>query len=740
MPPYEVDMTWLFLSLGLSALLAIGVPLSHVMSQKLLDRQRITYRITFPADVKQTELLNWLRQISSTLTGQSLMGLPTMVFETWADDREIIHTLSLPWQDADYIINQLQGLMPGVGTIKEQYGRPHKEWTYATEYGIRQTQLPITIKDPQSMANSTLMNLNNIRQGESVLLQWIVTPTSPPRRTMVDGLIGIPQPSKEAQDALKLKFEEPNFIGTFRIGAMAETKNRAKHLVALTHRPMKSTGRFGRVFHWTSDKVVESLTLARTPYKQSAQVSAAELMPFLSWPLGSPLIAGLPQGVARHLPPTEAIAREGIQLGQSTYPGRERVVAMTPTAMTTHTFIGGLTGVGKTTLMGNMATQVMEAGHGLVVLEAKGDLFHEVLDRIPPNRLDEAIIIDFTDGLKPVGFNILDQGNPRTVIDELVELFQHKYADKGVWFRELMFHGLMTLHEYPGMTFNDLSTLVSPKDDEEAAWAKKIIAGVKDRELKKFWHRWKALSENDRRKHAEVVESRIWQLIGRIEPRYLFGQSQSSFQAEDVIRGNKILLINLAGVPKESAEIVGTLMLNALWGAAQRVPATLPNHLFMDEFQMFANLPMGFDDVLALARKYQFCVTSATQYVERLPENLKQAIRANARNKIIFQSSAGDAAIWQREFGSRSIEQAELVNLKAHMAVARLNTDTGISSPVTIKTFAPRRPTGVAREVVQRSNMKYGRSIVEIQQEEALRREPPANPQKRPSIGKRKLT
>lgn len=709
-------------------------------SQSELDQTRKTYLITFPAELKTPELLNWLRQVSGALHKTSLLTMPTIVLETWANDREIIHRLSMPKQDADYIIGQLQGLIPGIGAIPDEE-RPLIEWDLASEFRIRRTDHPLVVKDSFSMSTSMLLTLAQLEKSESAIFQWVIAPTAPPRTiapqpTIMDSLLGAKPPTNEQLALLKAKLDEPNFVGSFRIAVNAPTKQRRQHLLALFFRPLSSTGRFTPAMNFNKRALAESVTYASTPWQFGCQVSASELVSFMTWPLGSPLIAGLPSGATRHLPPNEAISRVGRILGMSTYPGTERPIAMSPKAGATHVFVGGATSVGKTTLMANMAKQDMEAGHGLIVLEAKGDLFYDVLDYVPHNRLDDVVVIDFSNGMYPVGFNLLDQGNPRTVIDELVELFQFKYKDNGVWFRELMFHGLMTLATVKGLTFNDLSPLISPKDAAEKTWADQIMKGVKDRELVKFWQRWNQLKESERVQHAGVVENRIWQIIGRVEPRYLFGQSVSSFQAEDIIRQNKILLVNLSGVPKESAEIVGTLLFNAIWEAAQRVPVEKENYVYLDEFQMFADIPMGFDDVLALARKFKLGMVLATQYVERLPQNLSQAIKANARTKIIFQTNAEGANIWQHEFGSKAVDKSDITNLKAYQAIARINTDSGISSPVTIKTLPPAKKAGTAKAATLRSNDKYGRRVSDIERQETERRMAATTPKaQRPNIG-----
>lgn len=711
----------------------------RIASQARMDKDRVTYLISFPAELDTGQLLNWLRLISGSINRASLVNIPSIVLETWATDRDIVHRLSMPWQDADYIIKQLQGCIPGMGAVPDKQ-RPRKEWDLAAEFRIRRTEQPIVVKDSLSMANSMLKTMEHLEKGETAIFQWVVSPIARQGKpikplTVTEAVLGAKPLSKEQIALLKAKQDEPNFLGSLRVGINAMSPSRRKHLLNLFYRPLASTGRFRVAFTLNERSLADAITNAASPFAYGCQISASELISFMTWPIGSPLIAGLPSGAPRDFPPTADIPSVGRVLGNSTIHGSERPIAQSHAAAATHTFVGGSNGVGKTTLMANMAKQDMEAGHGLVVLEAKGDLFYEVLDYVPRDRLEDVVIVDFTNGLYPVGFNLLDQGNPRTVIDELVSMFQFKYKDNGVWFRRLMFHGLMTLSTVKGLTFNDLSPLISPRNPEEKVWADSIIKGLKDRELIKFWHDWSRLKENERVQHAGVVENRIWQLIGRIEPRYLFGQGTSSFQMEDIIRQNKILLVNLSGVPKESAEIVGTLLFGALWEAAQRVPTEKENYVYLDEFQMFADIPMGFDDVLALARKFKLGMVLATQYIERLPQNLSQAIKANARTKIIFQTNAEGANIWQHEFGSRAVDKSDITNLKAYMAIARINTENGVSSPVTLKTLAPAKKAGTAKAATLRSNEKYGRRVADIERQETERRmAAPTSKSKRPNI------
>ena len=96
------------------------------------------------------------------------------------------------------------------------------------------------------------------------------------------------------------------------------------------------------------------------------------------------------------------------------------------------------------------------------------------------------IVLDVNDEKHPVGFNLLDQRNPASVVDELISLFNELFRDnQSLRMQEVMYHGLLTPAERMGATFTDLAALVSPNVDE-VDWPDDVIRGVKDPQLKKF--------------------------------------------------------------------------------------------------------------------------------------------------------------------------------------------------------------------------------------------------------------
>jgi hypothetical protein len=209
----------------------------------------------------------------------------------------------------------------------------------------------------------------------------------------------------------------------------------------------------------------------------------------------------------------------------------------------------------------------------------------------------------------------------------------------------------------------------------------------------------------------------------------------------EVLREKKILLVNLAGLGRTTSGLVGTLLLNNLWGAV-RVGAARgsePAYLLLDEFQDFVNLPVDPEEWLTKAASLNLSVTVMHQHLNQLPPELRAAVMANARSKMIFQTTADDARSLSREFG-RQVSEEDFLNLGKYEVLMKLMGSDGVSSPVTGVTYPPARPTGNAALVRHRSSQRYGRDLAQVAAEIERRRSPrrPAPERQRPKVGPQK--
>ena len=156
--------------------------------------------------------------------------------------------------------------------------------------------------------------------------------------------------------------------------------------------------------------------------------------------------------------------RTGRVVGKATFPGRERALALSPTDSLRHLHALGPTGTGKSTLLLNLITQDMAAGRAVVVIEPKSDLIAAVLERIPPERVGDVVLLDPADTERPVGLNPLALGgrSPELAADQLLGLFHSLYAaHSGPRTQDILGASLLTLARTPGMRLSVLPLLLT---------------------------------------------------------------------------------------------------------------------------------------------------------------------------------------------------------------------------------------------------------------------------------------
>jgi hypothetical protein len=734
-----------------------------------------SYILLFPTELDADQVTAWLHALAGMLPGGlgRFFGVPAIILELRASaDQGFQYGIRVPRSRAEYVVGQLRTHLRGVRVTPEKdsvkeiekdvviakkaaINDSSSDWTRVIEVGMHRLTRTLRV-EPVPLVGSLLASLQGfaLHRGEVVLMQWIIRPAVPERspqqqsvRPIRAGSFLMPLPQVPLKDAVadqRVKLAAVNFLACLRIGVRTGSEARAGQLFGGVRAALTSTRGANNALYVRpalQGRLHAALNSAQSPLLFPMQLTAAELTGLLAWPIGSPHVAGLPQARSRHLPPSGAIPRTGLVVARSNFPGVERPLALSPAEACKHVQIVGPTGTGKTVLMGNLVAQAIENDAGIIVMERKGDLFKMALDAVPDDRLDDVIVMDMGDK-HPVGFNLLAEGNPRIAVEELCQLFEYLYPDmrRGIWARAALHRGLSTLITRLGSTFVDLVPLLSPnaRSETEAQWRDELIAGVTDPELKRFWDRFDDLSPAQQENYAAPILDRVWQLSERREIRNVIGQSESSFSFRDAIRTRKIVLINLAGLGAETGRLAGTLLLNAIWSAVRSGAAdpACPTFLFLDEFQDFLNLPVDAESLLVQARSFGLSMVLAHQHLDQLPENIRSAVLANARSKVVFQTTYDDARVFAREFG-RSVSEEDFMNLSAFEVMCRFATSEGISAPVSGETLPPAESLRSADEVQRRSRSRYGRDAADIEADIARRRTPrnPPTPKKRPKLG-----
>src|SRR6516164_6446727 len=152
-----------------------------------------------------------------------------------------------------------------------------------------------------------------------------------------------------------------------------------------------------------------------------------------------------------------------------------------------HIYIVGKSGSGKSTFLYNLAVADIMAGEGVAVIDPHGDLALEILDAIPPSRINDVCYLDVTAADHPVGFNPATGIAPERralAAAGIVSAFKHLWSDSwGPRLEHFLFHGVAALVSRRHATLVDLSRIYT--DD---SFRQNLLRSVTDPATLRFWH------------------------------------------------------------------------------------------------------------------------------------------------------------------------------------------------------------------------------------------------------------
>ena len=383
-----------------------------------------------------------------------------------------------------------------------------------------------------------------------------------------------------------------------------------------------------------------------------------------------------------------------------------------------HLHLLGSTGTGKTTALLNLATQDINAGRGVAVLDPKGDLVRGILARIPRQRLDDVILIAPDDGAIAVGINPLEiypGDDPDLVVENTLSIFKRIYERSwGMRTDDILKATLLTLLRRPDPTLAHIPLLLT-----DPVFRLRTIRGLRDPlGLDSFWVWFGKLSEHQRNEAIGPVLNKLRDFLVRPRLRRVLCQLRSTVDPRELVDSGKILLADLSvGLWGETtASLIGSFLVARIWQAVLarsgvEEDSRRPFYLYIDEFQHFLGMPGPFGDALAEARSLGLSLTIANQHLGQLPREIREAIGSNARSRLVFQCGQDDASYLAREFAP--LDATALMSLPRFEMAARISIAGQTSEPFTLRTLPPPRvkDVGIAAEARAASLGHFGREV-----------------------------
>lgn len=683
--------------------------------------------------------LRWPREVTTEQVTQVFRLLATaagwpVVVEAVGSPGAVEHRLALPHGQAEGMVDQLRAAIPGL-SVEVLPTRPALQVTRAVELRLSTARRPLRTDDITGVNRALLTALAQLRGGECLTLQWVLGRPLVPVAVSnhVSGLaheswlgalllapFGPPPPmDAEARQALRMKQVEPGWRLTGRMAVAAKSESRERQLIRQVAGALSTSAAPG--VGWRLRRVrPQRVSEARLPWRWPLRLNASELAALAAWPIGLTSELPVDRIGSRLAAPSKAIPSQGRVIGEASFPGRERPLALTPMDSLRHLHVIGPTGSGKSTLLLNLITQDMQARRAVVVIEPKGDLIADVLQRIPPARIGDVVLLDPTDTARPVGLNPLQRGgrSPELAADQLLGLFHSLYAAHwGPRTHDILGASLLTLARTPGMSLAALPLLLT-----DAGFRRRIRRGVVDPiGLEPFWSAYEAWSEAERAAAIAPVMNKLRPLLLRPEMRAMIGQTRGSFDLRRIFTERKILLVNLSKglLGPETSALLGSLVVAQLWQAILGRSAIAPErrhpvYVYVDEFQDYLHLPLDFADALAQARGLGVGFTLAHQYLHQLDPAMRSAVLANAQSRVAFRLPGEDARVLAAD---SVLAPEDFQSLGAFQCYAQLVARAAVQPWCSLRSLPPGEPITDPALVRTTSRLAYGRDRAAVEAE-----------------------
>lgn len=684
---------------------------------------------------------------------QSLETQPSVSLEIIGTNEDIRFYINTPKKYQDLIEKQIYSVYAGADVQKvddpnifSDDGKVEYSWLKVkkTTFYPLKTYKEIST-DPLAAITSALSKLS---QKETVAIQLILSPTDGKWAKIGKSFISNTKKSEanpekasykidaKQLEAIENKSNKIGFETAIRIVAVAPSQEIAKMNIA----NIKACfGQFESPWNkLTSGKIwlknlfmndfIYKYPIIFWPKNKKTILSSDEVASIFHFPnktIETPNIYWLK---SKKAPAPVNSPQEGLYVGDNLYRGVTKKFCMSNVDRQRHFYIVGQTGVGKSWLLADMALQDIKAGKGVCFIDPH-DTFESILERIPPERIDDVIYFDPSATDRPMGFNVMecereDQKDfvTSSIINLMYKLYDpYKTGIVGPRFEHAIRNIMLTVMIEPGATFIEIVRCLT-----DQSYVQELLPKLTDPMVKRYWTDQIAQTSDFHKSEVlDYIVSKFGRFITNTMMRNIIGQSQSSFNFRKAMDEGKILIINLAKgtIGEENSAFLGLVLIPKILIAAmsrQDIPEKDRRdfYLYVDEFQNFAT--QDFAVILSEARKYHLNLTVANQFISQMDDEVKNAVFGNVGTISSFRLGISDAGFLVKQF-QPMFNEHDLLNLGTGEIYIKTMVNGVPTEPFSLKVAASekKKPGDPKKaEMIKRlSALKYGRprAIVEAE-------------------------
>jgi hypothetical protein len=723
----------LLLVVGLCVAACAGIAVARVVAAERQRQTLVAYRLSFPKDLKAEDVATCLGGLSGLLLPwyRRWGALPHVVLETHADAKGIRHQLLVPEHWSSTVETTLQADLPAVRfeRAEEIETSPVK---VGAEYRLSTHGRALAV-DATALSAKLLFSLQPLGGKDAVIVAWALTPAGPVSPVRIASSTDKQRfwqpagtvPDAEAATALKQKQSLPLMLGVARIGVTSTSNRSARRLLRRIEgswHEARSPGVHLKRRTISGTAVARAIVRRTTPLVNwPSTYNVGELAGLVGWPVGAISVPGLVLGGSRLLSASPLIPTEGTILADSNFPGQSRALALDLQGRLRHIHIVGPTGSGKSWLLIQMVLQDIAAGRSTLVLDPKGDLCREILMRIPEGQRGNVVVMSPGDPLSAVGINPLwvsSADQAETAVENLLGLFRNFWSSAwGARTDDICRAVLASLIHSGNYTLCEIAVCLTDPN-----FRRRVVGKLDDPlGVGAFWGWFESISDAERLSVTAPLLNKVRAFTMRPRVRAIVGQARPTITVADVMSSGKVMLCSLeSGVlGEEAASLLGALIVSQIWSAATAraaIPADQrrPVMVYLDEWQHFLHLPTPMSTVLAESRGFNVGWTLAHQETGQLNPELRSAVFANARSRIVYQLSADDARLLARQMGG-PLTADDIQGLGPWEVAAQLFAAGSTQTAATGLTRPLGPPSADPEEIRQWSREQYGVDREEIE-------------------------
>ena len=326
---------------------------------------------------------------------------------------------------------------------------------------------------------------------------------------------------------------------------------------------------------------------------------------------------------------------------------------LTQQQRSTHTYVIGQPGTGKSRALEAWMLQDIVSGQGLGLIDPHGDLFQRVLARLAnmPQTWRRVVILDPHDPMWTVGFNPLEAvaGLPPErlalfLTDVVIKIWglDTTHSPRMIWLLTNTFLALASLR---------LSLLALPRFLTDTAFREGLLTRLPDHTARLYFTTEFPTTPGAIHQWVTPVLNKIGGLLFDPDLRLLLAGS-TKFSFREILDRRLILLVNLPkGILGEGASaLMGAFIVAHLQKAALARADTssrAPFYLYLDEFQNYTT--DNIKDILSESRKYALSLVLAHQYLDQLAPDMRSAVLNTAGTLASFRVGYQDATRLAKE-------------------------------------------------------------------------------------------